>query len=265
MCADCVMADADSEKPHSPRTAYATLITSDDFLMPIQALSASLRASKTERQLLVMYTDAVSSHVVDRLAADSTLVPRLVEAIANPHHTDVPGWVNSGFTKLRLWENTDYDKLVYIDADCIVLESVDELFSRPDASFAPDVFPPDRFNAGVIVARPCQALFSRMMEKVGVLPSHDGGDTGFLNSFFPEWYEGPAERRLPFRYNALRTMYWFTHKNPGYWDAVKPLKILHFCSSPKPWDCDAKKGDLEQLWWEYYLRSQMGPASSLLF
>ena len=24
------------------------------------------------------------------------------------------------------------------------------------------------------------------------------------------------------------------------------MKVLHFCSSPKPWDPDAKKGDLEQ-------------------
>merc|ERR1712136_655404 len=52
---------------------------------------------------------------------------------------------------------------------------------------------------------------------------------GFLNSFFADWFEMPASHRLPFRYNALRTMYWFTHSNPGYWDAVKPIKILHFC------------------------------------
>ncbi len=35
------------------------------------------------------------------------------------------------------------------------------------------------------------------------------GDTGFLNSFFPDWFSWPAEQRLPFRYNALRTMYWW--------------------------------------------------------
>ena len=38
---------------------------------------------------------------------------------------------------------------------------------------------------------------------------HFPGDTGFLNSFFPDWYSWPAEQRLPFRYNALRTMYWW--------------------------------------------------------
>lgn len=207
--------------------------------------------------MLLLHTNAVSKHVLARLGQDPILTLRRVEPIASPYSTDVAAWENSALTKLRLWEQTDFDQVVYIDADCLVLEPVDELFDRPAPAFCPDVFPPDRFNAGVIVLRPCQDVFAAMMAQVGVLPSHDGGDTGFLNSFFPDWFTWSFEHRLPFRYNALRTMYWFTHTNPGYWDAVKPVKILHFCSSPKPWDATAKKGDLEQLWWEHYLRSQV--------
>mmetsp|Transcript_113069 Transcript_113069/g.303406 ORF Transcript_113069/g.303406 Transcript_113069/m.303406 type:complete len:228 (+) Transcript_113069:3-686(+) len=225
--------------------------------MPVQALAASLKASGTPEVLLLLHTDQVSPGVLGRLAAVDIVKLRRVDAIPSPHLTDVPGWANSGFTKLRLWEQEDFDRLVYIDADCIVLESVDELFERPSPSFCPDVFPPDRFNAGVIVMQPSRDVFAEMMAQVPKLGSHDGGDTGFLNSFFPSWYEWSSQHRLPFRYNALRTMYWFTHKNPGYWEAIKPIKILHFCSSPKPWDAQAKKGDLEQVWWEHYLRSQM--------
>eukprot|EP00927_Polykrikos_kofoidii_P052152 TRINITY_DN45937_c0_g1_i1.p1 TRINITY_DN45937_c0_g1~~TRINITY_DN45937_c0_g1_i1.p1 ORF type:complete len:294 (+),score=59.55 TRINITY_DN45937_c0_g1_i1:105-986(+) len=241
--------------------AFATLLTSDDFLMAVQALVASLRAasgggSDDQTPLLVMHTDQVSDSVLQRLAGPG-LELRKVEAIQNPHCTSVPGWVNSGFTKLRLWEQDDFEKLVYIDADCLVLESIDELFDRPSPAFAPDVFPPDRFNAGVIVLEPSIDVFEKMMRQVPTMHSHDGGDTGFLNSFFSDWYEWPPAHRLPFRFNALRTMYWFTNANPGYWESVKPIKVLHFCSSPKPWDAGAKKGDLEHIWWTHYLRSQM--------
>lgn len=236
---------------------FATLLTSDDFLMAVQALACSLKSTGTARKLMVMHTDQVSKAVISRLAGDSFLQMRLVEAITNPHETSVEGWINSGFTKLRLWQQDDFDKIVYIDADCVVLESVDELFEHACPAFAPDVFPPDRFNAGVIVLQPSAEVFKLMMEKMYELNSHDGGDTGFLNSFYPDWFSMPAEHRLHFRYNALRTMYWFTHKNPGYWDSVKPIKILHLCSSPKPWDSGAKRGDLEQIWWEHYLKSQM--------
>ncbi|CAJ1357454.1 unnamed protein product [Effrenium voratum] len=291
--------------------SFVTLITSDDFLMAVQALASSLKATRTAHlPLLVLYTDQVSANTVSRLEADASVAVseaaiwaqrltlashmlfggccvgrslveqgehkfrvregnehysalggaqprRAVEAIPNPHSTDVPGWVNSGFTKLRIWEQDDFAKLVYIDADCLVLDNIDDLFSRPCPAFAPDVFPPDKFNAGVIVLEPSKVVFQEMIMQCENLPSHDGGDTGFLNSFYPDWFSWPAQQRLPFRYNALRTMYWFTHANPGYWQSLMPLKVLHFCSSPKPWDAEAKKGDLEQIWWEHYLKSQM--------
>ena len=38
------------------------------------------------------------------------------------------------------------------------------------------------------------------MSKIEVLSSHDGGDTGFLNSYFKGWFTCGAEHRLPFGY-----------------------------------------------------------------
>lgn len=56
---------------------------------------------------------------------------------------------------------------------------------------------------------------------------------GFLNAYFSDWFSRPAAARLPFRYNALRTVYWTTHdKNPGYWEAIGPVKVRRcLCSS----------------------------------
>jgi glycogenin len=49
-------------------------------------------------------------------------------------------------------------------------------------------------------------------------------------------------------------MYAMTHeKRPGYWEAVAPLKIIHFSSSPKPWETAGPKGDLEILWWQLFI------------
>jgi hypothetical protein len=60
---------------------------------------------------------------------------------------------------------------------------------------------------------------------------------GFLNAYFPDWFELPSAHRLPYAYNAQRTLQWLTKVAPGYWDAVvaKGIKVLHFSSSPKPW------------------------------
>jgi glycogenin glucosyltransferase len=91
------------------------------------------------------------------------------------------------------------------------------------------------------------------------LRSYDGGDTGFLNAYFPGWYGLPPAHRLPFAYNAQRTLHWLTYdKQPGYWEAVGQPKILHFSSSPKPWESGAggRKGPLEMAWWQAYLAAQ---------
>ncbi|CBZ55023.1 unnamed protein product [Neospora caninum Liverpool] len=185
------------------------------------------------------------------------VIPRLVGSIAYPekerNKCPVDSWKNC-FTKLRAWEQVDFDVIVYIDADCIVLGPVDELFLRkPLPAFAPDIFPPDKFNAGVVVLKPDLGEYGKMIAAIERLPSYDGGDTGFLNAYFSSWYESSAGARLPFRYNALRTLYHMTYcSHKGYWNAVKPIKILHFCSSPKPWEQPAKT-DLEDLWWKVFL------------
>ena len=144
----------------------------------------------------------------------------------------------------------------------MVLEDISDVFERIGKEkfvAAPDLFPPDRFNAGVIGLVPCSRTFDSMMSQVATLPTHDGGDTGFLNSYFHDWWQRPPAARLPFSYNAQRTLHWLTFKaQPGYWNAVKPVKVLHFSSSPKPWEVPDKKGELELIWWQHFMQSQVG-------
>lgn len=248
------------------RIAYVTMLTDDSFVAGAQALFYSLNEAKSNGQWhkkaerVCIVTPQVSK--ITRVCLKRMKPPvRVIEVspIPNPNaDVHVEGWINSGYTKLNIWKLTEYSKIVYIDADAIVVASVDELFGLDvDFAAAPDTFPPDKFNAGVMVIKPDKELLRKMMLQIHKLPSHDGGDTGFLNSFFPGWYSMPAANRLPFKYNALRTMHWLTYgTKTGYWDSVKPLKIIHYCSSPKPWEDTKRKGELEMLWWQKYMAAQ---------
>ena len=219
------------------RIAYVSMITSDDFLPGLQCMVYSLKRTKTSIPIHIIMTKQVSTLVRKKIEQLDVSV-RIVEPIPNPNASShVEGWINSGYTKLHVWNLIEFKKIVYIDADTLVLENVDELFERPCPAAAPDTFPPDRFNAGVMVVRPDETTFKDMMSKTSELKSYDTGDTGFLNAYFENWYRKSEGHRLPFGYNALRTMFWLTApKTRGYWDAVKPLKIIHYCSSPKPWE-----------------------------
>lgn len=274
-------------------TAYVTLITTDSFAPGAKVLLHSLRTTMKpqthKHKLLLLVTPQVSKATRTSLISHCDEIVE-VEPIPNPYaeSTHVQGWVDSGFTKLRVFGLSAYNRLVYVDADCLVLEDLEELFAIDkdiDFATAPDVFPPDRFNAGVLVIRPDNELMQELMEKAASrsLPSYDGGDTGFLNAYFPEWAAAPLVipppppsssspasspsssssirlGRLPFGYNAQRTLHWMTHnKNPGYWTSISPLKILHFSSSPKPWEAEGvkKKGELEMKWWQAFVQMQM--------
>lgn len=95
-----------------------------------------------------------------------------------------------------------------------------------------------------------------MLIKTAETSSYDGGDTGFLNNYFPTWYISEPTARLPFGYNAQRILHWFTIKRTdGYWKEVEKdggLKIIHYSSSPKPWE-GPPKGDLEAIWYTTFL------------
>lgn len=175
----------------------------------------------------------------------------VVNPIPNPNFSaHVESWTRCGFTKLRIWalDALGYTKVVYIDADCIVTSNCDSLFDRLDhVSFAaaPDLFPPDNFNAGVMCVVPSHFLFEELVVKAISVDSYDGGDTGFLNSVFGGWYDGKKEGRLPFAYNAQRTMFECTKKRIQYWNSFEK-KIVHFSSTPKPWD--RIWSDLDSVW-----------------
>jgi lipopolysaccharide biosynthesis glycosyltransferase len=44
--------------------------------------------------------------------------------------------------------------------------------------------------------------------------------------------------------------------SPGYWESIKPLKVIHYCSSPKPWQDAKKKGPLELQWYDVFMKSK---------
>jgi glycogenin glucosyltransferase len=162
-----------------------------------------------------------------------------VEPIQNPHPVEQHGLdtTTECYTKLRVWQQTDLTKLVYIDADAIVLGDLEPLLDRPSFSAAPCMWPSDIFNAGVLVLDPSQDVFNDMVPKIGTLPSYDGSDQGFLNSYFPDWFTGPSEHRLPAVYNASQVLYLYA---PTWRYMLPRIRILHFMGPVKPWNQDTR-------------------------
>ena len=133
---------------------------------------------------------------------------------------------------------------------------------------APDVLPPANFNSGVMVIRPSTQVFETMKKNAKHLTTYDGSDTGYLNAYYPTWFQDfPPDARLPVGYNAQTALYEMTADpktgESSFWDAqlVHDLHIIHYSEAIKPWqvketDSQTKKNSLHELWKSWHQKSK---------
>lgn len=217
--------------------ACVTVITTPTYVLGAMVLGHSVRRSGWPHALVVLVTKAVAAtdraellRVWDRVIE--------VEPIANPNPPADLGFASfaTTYTKLRVWEQTDYAAMVYLDADTIVLGDLTDLLGRSDFAAVPCGTLPDQFNTGMFLLVPSAERFADMLAKLPVLPSYDGGDQGFLNEYFADWFSGPAEHRLPLIYNVPRLLAFYATA----WRKLDGnMRVVHFYGPQKPWNMKA--------------------------
>ncbi|MFO0649729.1 MAG: glycosyltransferase family 8 protein [Polyangiales bacterium] len=235
------------------KTAYVSVVCNGDGYVPgIEVLGRSLDASGSRVPRVLLATKDISDGARGRLAKLGWEI-REVEPIANPDGDRAlfPRFA-SVFTKLRVWTLTDFDRVVLLDADTLVLQNIDDLFARRGFAAAPDFFLPDRFNSGVMVLEPSVDTFEAMVSALAVAGSYDGGDQGFLNTFYPDWYAMPAEHRLPIGYNMAHFIYQFLRGHPSLRARLeRETKLVHYMVQ-KPWKARAVLTGGSDAWWKTY-------------
>src|ERR1700722_17361718 len=116
------------------KKCFATTLTHGDAYAPgVEALGRSLRATGTREAMVVMVTADVPPATRTRLAAGGGGL-RDIEPVKNPTPAlqQLFPRFEGTFAKLRAWELDDFDKVVLLDADMVVLRSIDDLFDRPE-------------------------------------------------------------------------------------------------------------------------------------
>ncbi|KAJ3367778.1 Glycogenin-1 [Allomyces arbusculus] len=219
----------------SSRFAYATLVTNDTYAVGAVVLATALRATRTPHTLVCLHAPELGPEATRALAEIfDELVPVATRRSADTANLLLLGRpdLDVTLTKLHVWTLTQYEKVVFLDADTLVLMGIDELFDREELSAAPDCGWPDIFNSGVFVLRPSMDTFHRLVAFASERGSWDGGDQGLLNDFFASWATTP-DRRLPFVYNVTPTSV-YTYA-PAFQRFQDDIKVVHFAGPSKPW------------------------------
>jgi hypothetical protein len=208
------------------------------YAIGAMALARSL-AAVSDTPLLVLHTDPYTPRLLRHLPNVSTLK---VEPINNPHSHGQSRFAGT-FTKLRVFDLLDYDRITFVDADCVVLKSIDDLFERDGFWAAPDwgTVLHIAFNSGVFSFSPSEDLKNQVFSAIPHSHSSDGGDQGFLNVVFAsdvQW--------LPVEYNTLKRL---PVNHPNLVN-INDVKVLHFVGE-NPWDTYQNKPEfahLENIW-----------------
>lgn len=238
------------------RHAFVTLVTNTDYGMGATALARSIRLTGAQADIVVLHTGGVDGHALAPLAefgcrlVATELLP-LSDAFNDRHarkniHSAAPFTKGrkpdfhsplDNFCKLRLWQLTDYERCIFIDADALVLKNIDRYFGYPEFSAAPNVYESladfQRLNSGVFVATPCLRTFDAMLAQLDTPDAFwPRTDQTFLQNFFPDWHG------LPVTMNTLQYV-WFNM--PALWD-WSSIGVLHY-QYEKPWEKDHPKAE----------------------
>jgi inositol 3-alpha-galactosyltransferase len=243
----------------------------------VQGLQRSLRGTGARRPLVVMFTpDTLSSEAVETLRREGCWM-RPVQRYTPPagagdrrrYKLDLYA---ECWTKLRLWEwEGQFERLVYLDADVLVVQNIDHLFylppgfyAVPDCAFGratqaerdacpllplPGAAKAGPFNAGMMVITPSRRELRRFeaLLATGDIPIGGFAEQDFLNGALRgEW------RALPPAFNLQKGIK-FHH--PELWQP-SAAAVIHY-TDRKPWDEPDHEdnrvfADITDLWWRLY-------------
>jgi alpha-N-acetylglucosamine transferase len=218
-------------------------IDADDYFLATRLLNYQIRHSKSTKYhdsyvpLLVLVTPEVAENKRRMLTKEgATIIP--VEPIA-------ADWVTSGIesgnwksvlSKLQLWTLTDYDRILLLDSDTLLITSLDGIFDDVAAQTYSTNFSPSKIDdktvsanaTGVLAPLPPTYVFGGIME--GVSGDRERPiNPDYLNAGF--FLMSPSLRMYEYYMSLLRT--------PGLFEPSMPeqnlLNYAHRRDGPMPW------------------------------
>lgn len=253
--------------PTIKRVAWLTALINDNYAVGAVALGYMLRKLSCHHDMIVLISDGVSVASQDALRKVGF---RLLKV--GPLDCDwmdrrkgekerglgIPGT----HMRFHAWNYTQYEKIIYLDGDIMLLNNIDEIFllnSDIAASYCarPGIVDPC-FNAGLLMFRPSTKDYNGIM---GLWSSLSKGRSCPNDQVLLWHYYADNDRwfPLPYAYNVRRYLY-------------HPMKVYHFacCVTKKPWKVATKpskertvqfSGPLTEprhmvlLWWKYFYRA----------
>lgn len=231
------------------KKTFVTLLSSPAYLEGVIVLHRSLQKyGKTVYPFMCVCSQSIDNHVIDVLEKEGIVTYKLpissIEGLdLSKQHTAYERWSNT-FDKLMIWGLTEFDKIVYVDSDMIILDNIDNLFDKVPftAVAAGSIYNWNHFNSGIMVFEPNMAirnvLLSLIPSTIDDILTEKGcvGDEDVIIKYMPEWEER-KELHLHEGYNLVFRGMTEYHRKYDF-NYGKNIKVVHFIGPwyDKPWN-----------------------------
>lgn len=236
--------------------AYITMATSKNYLLGLMAMYLSLKQTGTQMPLYAMLPQKL---VVDEEQTITNLKRNGIKVLQYDHSVGIPQQLierntrnghfrfNHTFDKLLVFGLTQFEKIVFIDADMYILQNLDHLFTFPHMSAvtAGRSYPGNQdwidLNSGLMTIRPQEHLVHDLEQKIPEVIRQKSicGDQDVLQLYYPDWPQQP-EKNMGEKYGVFAQYASYYEKHLGYTytnDKENPqsVAVIHFIGETKPW------------------------------
>lgn len=232
--------------------AYVTLLSNESYFEGVLILHRSLKAVQARFPLYCVLSMSVEDEVEKKLEREGIPCIRLsrtaVDGIVNSEKRGFSHW-NYTFDKLLVWGLIQFEKIVFLDCDMLIVRNIDHLFEcEPfSAVIAGSLYPGNEhwegLNSGIMVIVPDEIVRDGLLANIkpeieaGKAEHRMIGDQDVIKRYLTTWKE-QKNLHLEQGYNVFADYLTYYIRHQGYsfeGQTDKPIYVVHFIGRAKPW------------------------------
>ena len=232
--------------------AFVTLLSNESYLKGVMGLNRALKDVGSIYPLYCMLSASVGDELVKSLEIEGIVCIHLPNSCLIEDEELKEGnfshWSYT-FDKLQMWGLTQFEKIIFIDSDMLILRNIDSLFEEKPFSAVPaGYFSCLRedwlyLNSGLMVVEPNERVLQEMLQLAPKViqefkeRNEFVGDQDVIKRYCSNWKDD-TDLHLDEGYNLFADYLTYYIKKWGYsWSGKngKPIYVVHFIGKKKPW------------------------------
>lgn len=226
--------------------AYVGLLATDDsYLIGILGVAKALKRVNSKYPFYVLITDNISAktenflnnHGIQTIRKKAVNIPEIIKE--KNKNGDFSHWTFA-FDKLSVFELTQFDKIIFLDADAYVRKNIDILFEKnhmsatPNRKFGPSVTLPPELCSGLLVIEPEKGLLNDFLKILSTIANkkESVGDQDILQEYYSTWKD-ETDLHLDLKYSVFFNYLDYYISKCNY--SLDDMCVFQFLLTKKPW------------------------------